>query len=78
MTQHVHDQTETPWHQLTLVKRTRQWVFRYQQGQEEAVLRSMAQAANDPRYEFDWFDAAVLGQQVGDRIGHKLKDLMDD
>ena len=71
------DQTHTQPLQLTLVKKSQRWVFRYQPGQEEVVLASLANTARDPRAEFDWFDAAVLGHQMGDRLNRKLKAMMD-
>ena len=45
-------------------------------GEEAAVLRWLADTARDPNKEFDWFDAAVLSHQMGDKLHNKLKTMM--
>jgi hypothetical protein len=45
-------------------------------GEEAAVLRWLADTARDPKKEFDWFDAAVLSHQMGDKLHNKLKTMM--
>jgi hypothetical protein len=65
-------------HQLVLVKRNQRWVFRYAPGEESAVLRQLAATASDPHSGFDWFDAAVLSHQMGNKIHHQLDQLMTD
>lgn len=62
--------------QLVLEKKSQQWVFRYMPGEEAAVLRWLADTARDPKKEFDWFDAAVLSHQMGDKLHSKLKSMM--
>ena len=62
--------------QLVLSKKGQRWVFRYQPGEEAAVLRSMAAAAADPELDFDWFDAAVLCHQMGRGMHDQLKNMM--
>ncbi len=62
--------------QLVLVKKQHRWVFRYAPGEEAAVLRWLADTARDPGCDFDWFDAAVLSHQMGDKLHQQLKDLM--
>jgi hypothetical protein len=62
--------------QLVLVKKTQKWVFRYRRGQENSLLRQLADHARDPQCDFDWFDAAVLSHQLGDRLGQRLKTLI--
>jgi hypothetical protein len=62
--------------QLVLVKKDQRWVFRYVPGQETAVLRAMAATAADPQSDFDWFDAAVLCNQLGGNLQQQLKALM--
>jgi hypothetical protein len=63
--------------QLVLVKKTQRWVFRYRPGQETAVLQSLARSARDPEIDLDWFDAAVLSNQMGDRMSDQLKSIMN-
>jgi len=62
---------------LTLVKKDQRWVFRYQPGEEPAVLQWLASTANDPDSRFDWFDAAVLSHQMGETMGSQLAALKD-
>ncbi|MHC4995567.1 MAG: hypothetical protein ACYTGQ_10990 [Planctomycetota bacterium] len=62
--------------QLVLDKKSQRWVFRYMPGEEAAVLRWLADTARDPNKEFDWFDAAVLSHQMGDKLHNKLKTMM--
>jgi hypothetical protein len=62
--------------QLVLVKRSQRWVFRYCPGEETNVLQSLAEEAEDPTSNFDWFDAAVLSHQMGDKMARQLKNLM--
>ena len=46
--------------QLVLNKGSERYIFRYDSGQEGALLESLVAAATDQRTDFDWFDAAVL------------------
>ncbi len=46
--------------QLVLKKGVEKFIFRYKQGQEEALLDAMCDMAKNPESNFDWFDAAVL------------------
>ncbi len=62
--------------QLVLVKKSDRWVFRYGPGEESDVLRWLAETARDPTKDFDWFDAAVLSHQMGDRLHEQLKNMM--
>lgn len=64
-------------HQLVLVKKDQRWVFRYQPGDEATVLRQLAAAASNPESGFDWFDAAVLSNQVGGKIRQQLNNLTE-
>ncbi len=64
--------------QLVLVKKAQRWVFRYRPGEETAVLESLARSARDPQTDLDWFDAAVLSHQMGDRMSNQLKSIMND
>ena len=46
--------------QLVLNKGRERFVFRYEDGQEHKLLDVLIEQAQDPRTNFDWFDAAVL------------------
>jgi hypothetical protein len=64
--------------QLVLVKKDQRFVFRYQRGEEKAVIAQLAETARDAGNDFDWFDAAVLSHQMGCRMSHQLKSMMDE
>jgi hypothetical protein len=50
---------------LSLVKGPDRFVWWYEQGQESALLSSLAETAEDPRTDFDFDDAATLGYAIG-------------
>ncbi|MCK6455430.1 MAG: hypothetical protein L6Q92_02705 [Phycisphaerae bacterium] len=58
--------------QLSLVKGSHRYVFRYPQGREADVIGAFAALAGDPESNFDWFDAAVLSYQMGRRLELEL------
>lgn len=58
--------------QLSLVKGTQRYVFRYPAGQEAEVIDRFASLASDRDTDFDWFDAAVLSYQMGRRLEKEL------
>lgn len=53
--------------QLTLTKGGHRYVFRYAPGHEAEVIGAFASLAQDPKLDFDWFDAATLSYQMGRR-----------
>ena len=61
--------------QLSLVKGSQRYVFRYQAGQEADVIDAFASLAGDKASEFDWFDAAVLSYQMGRRLEKELDQI---
>jgi len=54
---------------LTLVKGEHRWRFRWDAGDEPALINHIAQMARDGRVPFDWFDAAVVCQQIAQPKG---------
>jgi len=58
---------------LSLVKGKDQFLFRYEEGQESVVLRSLVDMVNRRDVAFDWFDAAVLSHQLGQHLSKELK-----
>ena len=62
--------------QLSLVKGTQRYIFRYVPGQEVSVIDAFASLASDKSTEFDWFDAAVLSYQMGRRIERELDGIV--
>ncbi len=61
--------------QLVLVKNGHRYVFRYERGEETKVLAGLVEMARDPKSELDWFDAAVLSHQLGQRMSEQLERL---
>jgi hypothetical protein len=59
--------------QLSLVKGSHRYVFRYQPGREADIIAAFAAMASDPDADFDWFDAAVLSYQMGRRLEMELE-----
>ncbi len=57
---------------LSMVKGGHRYVFRYAEGCEAELLSTFVALANDPDSEFDWFDAAVLSYQMGQRLSQEL------
>ncbi len=61
--------------ELSLVKGSHRYVFRYREGREADVIESFASMATDPGTPFDWFDAAVLSYQMGRRLEMEIDQL---
>lgn len=61
--------------QLSLVKGTQRYLFRYRPGNEADVIAAFASLASDNNNDFDWFDAAVLSYQMGRRLEMELDEL---
>lgn len=53
---------------LTIQKEGEQFIFRYLPGNEEYLLDSFVDLANDQERNFDWFDAAVLSFQLSKNL----------
>lgn len=61
--------------QLSLVKGTHRYLFRYRAGREADIIAAFASMAADVEHEFDWFDAAVLSYQMGRRLEMDLEQV---
>jgi hypothetical protein len=61
--------------QLSLVKGSERFVFRYQPGREADVIDAFSELAADSSKTFDWFDAAVLSYQMGRRLEMELDEI---
>jgi hypothetical protein len=61
--------------QLSLVKGSERFVFRYQPGREADVIDAFSELAADSTKAFDWFDAAVLSYQMGRRLEMELDQI---
>jgi len=61
--------------QLSLVKGSERFVFRYEPGREADVIDAFSELAADASSSFDWFDAAVLSYQMGRRLEMELDQI---
>ncbi len=62
--------------ELSLVKGTERFIFRYESGDEEQVLDAFVETANDRTRNFDWFDAAVLSFQLSKQLVSEADKLL--
>ena len=62
--------------QLTLIKKGHYHLFRYQPGDEAALIQTLIEKAEDPKCSLDWFDAAVLAHQMGHRMAAEMQTLL--
>ncbi len=63
--------------QISLVKGSQRYVFRYGSGDEPQIIDSFINLADDADNEFDWFDAAVLSYQMGKQMGQQLDQALE-
>ena len=63
--------------QLSLVKGSERFVFRYPNGHEGDVIDRFTRLASDRSTGFDWFDAAVLSYQMGRRLEKELETISE-
>lgn len=61
---------------LSLTKGEHQYIFRYEAGDESAVLDSLVEMVKGRATSLDWFDAAVLSHQLGQHLAKELKAFM--
>ena len=57
---------------LSLVKGQHRFNFRYEVGEEPAVLDALVDMVHRRELAFDWFDAAVLSHQLGQHLAKEL------
>jgi hypothetical protein len=63
-------------HELVLDKNGQRYVFRYRTGEERKLLEGLMAMVRDPDSDLQWFDAARVSHQMGDKMGRKLKQLL--
>ena len=61
--------------ELVLVKNGQRYTFRCAAGDEPILLNRLAELVRDPKIDLDWFDAAVLSHQIGERLGQQLQQM---
>jgi hypothetical protein len=62
--------------QLVLVKNGRRYAFDCPPGREPELIEHFRQLVDDPASEINWFDAAVLTHQLGERMSDRLSQLV--
>lgn len=63
--------------QISLVKGSHRYVFRYTPGNEPEIIDSFINLADDVDNEFDWFDAAVLSYQMGKHMHQRVDEMIE-
>jgi hypothetical protein len=63
--------------QISLVKGSQRYVFRYSPGDEPQIIDSFITLADDVESEFDWFDAAVLSYQMGKQMSRQVDECIE-
>ncbi len=61
--------------QLVLVKQGVRYVFDCAPGDEPRVIEQLQAMVADPNNDFNWFDAAVVSHQMGQRMSDRLSTL---
>ncbi|MEM1110257.1 MAG: hypothetical protein AAF911_10095 [Planctomycetota bacterium] len=64
--------------QLVLVKNGHRYVFDCGPGQEHDLLQRLQHLVADPTNDLNWFDAAVLSHQMGQRMSNQLTRIYRD
>jgi hypothetical protein len=58
-------------HKLQLVKGDSVYIYKYESGDEKQVIETLTEDVK--RGLIDWFDAAVLSHQLGQRLAKEIK-----
>jgi len=64
--------------QLVLHKGTEKYIFRYDSGNEEALLEALMAQAQNNRTDFDWFDAAVLSFKLTQSLISEADEILGE
>lgn len=59
--------------QFSLIKFGHTYILRYKTGDEEYLIKALAEMAENPNNNFDWFDAAIISYQVGRKVESELE-----
>jgi hypothetical protein len=60
---------------LVLVKKGQRYRFACEPGHETQLLMQLREMVADPTNDLNWFDAAVLSHQMGQRMSDRLSEL---
>ena len=61
---------------LRLTKADHEFRLAYETGSESQVLQSLVEMVQNPDLPFEWFDAAVLGHQLGTHLAKELASVL--
>lgn len=67
-----------PQRQLVLHKGAEKYIFRYEQGREDALLDALIDQVKDTRTDFDWFDAAVISFKLTQSLIGSAEQLLQE
>lgn len=59
---------------LSLIKGCHHFCFKYEVGEEAKVLDIIIEMVHRRDLDFDWFDAAIISQQLGQHMLKQLKN----
>lgn len=62
--------------QVVLIKGAQRYVFRYEPGEEAKLISDLTDMAQDPECDLNWFDAAVLSHQMGQRFNQRMEKIL--
>ena len=71
-----HGMMQKPKRQLVLNKGAEKFIFRYEQGREDALLDALIEQVKNKRTDFDWFDAAVLSFKLTQTLIGSAEELL--
>jgi len=71
-----HGMMQKPKRQLVLNKGAEKFIFRYEQGREDALLDALIEQVKNKRTGFDWFDAAVLSFKLTQTLIGSAEELL--
>ena len=71
-----HGMMQKPKRQLVLNKGAEKFIFRYEQGREDAMLDALIEQVKNKRTGFDWFDAAVLSFKLTQTLIGSAEELL--
>ncbi|WP_432799485.1 hypothetical protein [Poriferisphaera sp. WC338] len=72
----LHDSDNGEELELVLVKHGQRFVFRCKHGREADLISQLAEQVRNPDCELDWFDAAVISHQMGQKLKERLGNMM--
>jgi hypothetical protein len=61
---------------LSLVKGKHTFCFKYEEGEEAELLKTLVEYVQRRDVSFDWFDAAIVSHQLGEQLADELKEYL--